>query len=275
MPMFRFIDLTGQRFGRLVVISRAPSDTPGARFVCRCDCGTEKIVSSAHLRSGSQRSCGCYRLEILSCSALRQPQWQPIETGTRFGRWTALENGHRSVNGRAGWLCRCDCGQEKAIASSTLWNGDSTSCGCYRREVLKRGQDFTRHGHSSGHTTSRTYRSWMSMKARCYRPSHENYKHYGGRGITVCDRWRDSFADFLADLGERPAGQTLDRIDNAKGYELGNVRWATPHQQNLNRRVTIRRSTLDGQQITIAEIAHILALPLAHAYYRFGRSVCR
>lgn len=97
---------------------------------------------------------------------------------------------------------------------------------------------YERHGHVSGRKRSATHHTWTNMVARCTNPNRPDFKFYGGRGIAVCDRWRSSFSDFLADMGEKPAGTSLDRIDNERGYEPGNCRWATKDQQMQNTRAT-------------------------------------
>ena len=147
-------------------------------------------------------------------------------TGEIHGKLTVL---HRlgSRNRSVEWLCMCECGEVVVKLSSHL-NGNC-SCGCGR----------VKHGHAKDGFTP-TYTSWDSMKARCSRESHPNYMNYGGRGIDYCDEWED-FAQFLADMGERPEGKTLDRIDNDKGYSPSNCRWSTPEEQQLNRRICYAR----------------------------------
>jgi hypothetical protein len=151
-------------------------------------------------------------------------------TGQRFGRWVVVERGSTktfpSGDRRIRWLCACDCGSEKEVDGISLRNGVSLSCGCYEKELK------TIHG---GVGTS-TYRSWQAMKARCLNPNYEEYPNYGGKGVTICERWLNSFQNFLDDMGVRPEGMTLDRWPKCEGnYEPGNCRWATPKQQAENR----------------------------------------
>lgn len=149
--------------------------------------------------------------------------------GDVYGRLLVVaETAERKHDERV-FLCRCECGAEKAVKGSYLRNGTTKSCGCLHREGTHRT-----HGHTAG-CDSPTYRTWLSMRSRCKYPSSANYKWYGGRGITVCDRWH-AFENFLSDMGERPEGMTLDRIDPDGDYEPSNCRWATAKEQRSNQR---------------------------------------
>lgn len=156
-----------------------------------------------------------------------------IEAGMRFGRYTAIAEGprHRLSSGvsRRTVLCVCDCGVQKTVFFGDLRSGQAASCGCFGRARL--GNATRTHGQSK----TQLHWVWESMKRRCFDPKDKRYSTYGARGITVCDRWRESFEAFLEDMGERPPGRSLDRIDNSKGYEPGNVRWATAKEQARNK----------------------------------------
>lgn len=157
---------------------------------------------------------------------------------SRYGRLTVISNA------KGGWLCRCDCGNEKVVRTQCLKVGTAKSCGCLKAE--KPGGRTTH-----GMTYKPIYRLWVSMVDRCYRENVPNFKFYGGRGIRVCDRWR-TFLNFYADMGDRPEGCSLDRIDNAGNYEPSNCRWAPHTVQHANRRGT-RTLTYKGKTQALAD----------------------
>jgi hypothetical protein len=161
--------------------------------------------------------------------------------GQRFGRLIAFEKTDKRNNaGCVIWKCLCDCGKETFVNSGSLRNGHIKSCGCLGIEKTK--ERSFKHGHSPKGKRSGEYNTWRAMKIRCLNPKHERFKDYGGRGIRVCDEWKNSFENFLAylkanDMYPRPVGTSIDRYPNNDGnYEPGNIQWATRFEQNHNRR---------------------------------------
>lgn len=185
-------------------------------------------------------------------------------TGSRFARLTVLKQDGLDKTGHKMWLCKCDCGNEVSYRGTLITKGEVLSCGCLRKDRGKKS--LTKHGlyyHP-------LYATWVKMMARCYKECDPKYEIYGGRGISVCERWHVK-ENFFADMGERPAGMTLDRIDVNGNYEPSNCRWATPKTQSRNRTNTIYVD-IGGITKTMAEWADIydVKYPTALARYKRG-----
>lgn len=170
-----------------------------------------------------------------------------------------------NVGRQPAWLCLCDCGTEKRVLGLHLRANKPVDCGC--GYVQRQRDSHVRHGM----TDTPEWKAWNSMVQRCTCITHASWKHYGGRGIKVCKRWL-VFENFYADMGPRPEGMSLDRIDNAKGYKPSNCRWATQHEQQNNRRSNVYL-TLDGQTKTLKEWAIHFGVSYPVAKYRQARGM--
>jgi hypothetical protein len=184
--------------------------------------------------------------------------------GEKFGRLTVIGKGER---GKVHWkmICLCECGNQTSVVAYSLRQKTTTSCGCYRNEILSLRR--TTHGKSKTHEL---YKTWAGMHSRCKSTMHKAYLDYGGRGIKVCERWH-KFENFLADIGERPFNKaSLDRIDNDGDYEPSNVRWATAIQQGRNKRNN-KLITFNGKTQTLSTWAAELNLNKTTLKDRLGK----
>ena len=160
-------------------------------------------------------------------------------TGQRFGYLVAKSYAGSEHHGFAMWNVVCDCGAEKVVMGIALRSGATVSCGCYHQQ---KARGTAKHGHNRPGRRTAEYSTRSSMINRCSNPSNDHYHRYGGRGITVCERWREDFRKFLFDMGNRPGpGYSIDRINNDGNYEPSNCRWATADQQYENRSYRPRR----------------------------------
>lgn len=165
------------------------------------------------------------------------------------------------------WSCLCDCGGASDVLGSNLKRGNTTSCGCLHREIT--AACHVTHGHYG----SPEWRTWAAMKCRCVSNHAIAHKHYGSKGIVVCDRWRESFESFLADMGPKPSPQyTIERIINSLGYEPGNCRWATRADQSRNTSRN-RRLMFGNRTVILADLARLAGTSHKTISDRLGRGL--
>jgi len=221
------LSIIGKKFQKLTVISRNKKNY----WNCICDCGNEIFVSTSNLKR--QISCGCHpRLDAKDL------------LGRKFEKLTIISIFKQPPNTQ--YLCKCDCGNEKIAFRRYLLHGQTISCGCIRKSsphLFKK---------THGLIKTKAYQSWQAMKNRCLNKNNKFFKNWGGRGITICNKWLESFENFFEDMGDRPKGMSLERIDNNKGYYKDNCKWIPKENQSKNRRGNIYLN-INGEILTARE----------------------
>lgn len=236
-------NLVGKKFGLWTVISREENGSRNqSRWLCKCQCGIERIIDGSSLLQGKSKSCGCrHKLDLI---------------GKRFGRLTVLEEVEpcdiKSGGKRRRFMCVCDCGNKKIIDGVHLTSGAIISCGCFMRERVI--ETSTTHGK----TGTRLHRIWRGMKIRCSDKNSKDYKDYGAKGVIVCDEWlgKDGFQTFYdwAMANGYQDNLSIDRINPNGNYEPSNCRWADNIQQANNKRNNHYVED-NGEILTIAQLA--------------------
>lgn len=246
MSECKYFLANGQKFGKLTIISKV--DGTGNKYLCRCECSNTKIVQMKDLTRGHIKSCGCMQ----------------GDRGNMVGKvcgmvtvlgFSGIVRSEKTGHTYRTWKCKCVCGNETIKTTSELRNGHSISCGCYRIEKTK--EFATTHGLSK----TRLYKTYTSMKARCYRPTTTYYENYGGRGIKVCDEWLESFENFKAwaDKSGYADNLTIERIDNDGNYCPENCTWITKQEQDRNKR-TNHPVIYKGQEMLLTDLVKLTGL---------------
>lgn len=187
-------------------------------------CGKAFQAYESKVKLGYAKYCGN------ACKYIDKPKARDL-TGLQFGHLKVVAPDFKMGVCGTRWLVRCRCGKEKSIRSGNLLSGEVKSCGCYKDEI------FALRSRTHGKSRTVEYVTWQGMIKRCGNKRDPGYKWYGARGISVCARWRNSFENFLKDMGARPSPNlSIDRINNDGNYEPGNCRWATSQQQHQNKR---------------------------------------
>lgn len=250
-------DLVGKKIGKLTIMKRLPMKKSYVEYECLCDCGNTIIKAHSNLVSTVGEKC---------CSNCKTPKVEDI-FGKRFGRLTAIKYIGKSKGKQTLWECKCDCGNIAIVHHQNLKSGHTSSCGCYNSEVASEREK--EHGQSG----TRLYNIWHDMIYRCYNGNHRSYKDYGGKGIIVCNEWKDDFEAFRNWAIENGYKENLsiDRIDSDKNYCPENCRWATDIQQanNTSRNLIF---TVDGCTDTLANLCRKYNIPYTLAHSRIYRN---
>ena len=246
-------DETGNRYGSLTVLGYAYNKNKEAFWSCKCDCGNTAVISGHNLRSGNTKTCGCSHHN------------RPHEdlTGLRFGRLSVTRGVGKNNRNDYLWECKCDCGAITIVPRSSLVYGNTRSCGCLNKDATKNA--MTKHGKRY----TRINNIYRCMKARVNNKNNPVYKHYGGRGITICDEWQsfEPFYEWAMSNGYAD-GLSIDRIDVNGNYCPENCRWVSNRKQHNNTRKTIWVIYL-GETMPLSEFCERINAPYAKVYHRY------
>lgn len=246
-------DLSGEVYSRWTVVEDHVTRDKHSKWLCRCvcDCGVARLVARNDLKSGKTKSCGCYKTQVL-----RSRYAVPDMTGQRFGRLVVVGAGVKDFGKPVVYPCLCDCGSGSSVTRSSLLSGNTQSCGCLKIE--RTTERSTKHGLCR----SVEYKIWCGLQRRCYDKAVKQYADYGGRGVTICERWKD-FKNFYDDMGDKPSPEhSIDRIDNDGNYEPANCRWATRKEQNSNKRNNVY-VTAYGKTLTITAWSNLVGISVS------------
>lgn len=249
---------SGENFGSWEYLGTMEIRKSRPFLLCMCKCGSKQFILWPNLKRGSSTKCR-------SCSLKKDI------TDLKFGKLTPKLEVGKNKHGRVMWYCVCDCGGNITTTQNRLSSGRVKSCGCLLKEMHITGliNRYSTHGM----TNTPIYVVWSKMKGRCNNIKNVAYHNYGGRGIKVCERWNDKengFANFYADMGERPEGFTLERIDNNKGYEPDNCKWIPKNEQQKNTRNTYKIN-IEGDVLCLADACRRLDLKYETVQNRIRR----
>ena len=259
------MDLTGQRFGKLVVLCFDHVEKKQRYWKCQCDCGNTTVVPTASLNRGNTTSCGCGKVQQIKDL-----------TGLRFGRLIVLGMCNHIIGEDVRWNCRCDCGNVLSVSGHSLKRGGTKSCGCFQRE--RASETALSKALHDGKGT-RLYIIWKGVRSRCNNPNHKSYHTYGGAGIKMCVEWDDfsKFRDWsLANGYDENAPKfacTLDRIDVSKGYSPDNCRWVDMKTQSRNTSRNIR-VVYQGNSYVAKDLAEMFGLDEHTLIERLKHGLC-
>lgn len=248
-------NLVGKKLGKITVLRKLPMRKTYVEYECQCECGTKFITSAFALKSPYQKSCK-------NC---RNPRIEDI-TGKKFGYLTAIKYVGKSKGNQTLWECQCECGNKVVIHKQNLISGHTKSCGCLNRKVAS--ERLKTHGD----TNKRIYRIWHDMMYRCYSEKHKSYCYYGGKGISVCDEWKNysCFKEWAFKNGYEDS-LSIDRIDSNGNYEPSNCRWVDNIVQgnNTSRNLVF---TVNGETDTLSNLCrkYNVSYSLAHNRIRNG-----